>query len=252
LKNNRFYLAPKENEEEKPEPVQLHVPTGLQNQSATIPVQISTSTAQTPVSRYICSERIESEWKKNVPKDAVQMKTTPRRTCPKLLEGVCQFGWTGRGCPYFHPRRCLSYCRYGESPSEGCPKDKDCLEFHPQLCRNSTKMRRCFNEQCKQVHLVGTARYKYSAEKYPNPPVQEKLQPREKDNQAVREETKKQSDSTSPSIARGVTNPPFLDNVSFLVLRLEGLKATITSMTQELSLMQTFLNQTDVNQRQTQ
>ena len=44
----------------------------------------------------------------------------------------------------------------------------------------------------------------------------------------------------------GVTKPPFRDNVSFLVMRLEGLKATISSMMQELSLMQTFLNQTDV------
>ena len=80
--------------------------------------------------------------------------------CRMYLEGVCPHGISGRGCSYTHPKRCNKYSRHGDDKWRGCWRGRKCKYFHPRICRNSAELRMCLTKTCKDVHLVGTRRFK--------------------------------------------------------------------------------------------
>ena len=82
--------------------------------------------------------------------------------CKLYLEGICPHGISGKGCSSTHPKRCNKYSKHGEERYRGCRRGKNCKYFHPRLCKNSTEMRVCLARTCKDVHLLGTQRFKPS------------------------------------------------------------------------------------------
>ena len=90
--------------------------------------------------------------------------------CQLYIEGICPHGISGKGCSSTHPKRCNKYSRHGEDKYRGCRRGDRCYYFHPRLCRNSTEMRVCLAKTCKDVHLVGTQRFKPKANYYREEP----------------------------------------------------------------------------------
>ena len=94
--------------------------------------------------------------------------------CSKLKQGKCPHGISGqrevggRVCEFSHPKFCKKFTRNGSGGRYGC---KGCDNFHPTLCRNSVRFRKCFNQKCTFVHLKGTQRKEYSEQPFP-PSVQ--------------------------------------------------------------------------------
>lgn len=82
--------------------------------------------------------------------------------CYFYKKGKCLHGKSGkkmvngRQCQYAHPPKCLKYCRFGRDKVNGC--QGNCNYFHPTLCRNSVKFRKCFSTECTFAHLNGTER----------------------------------------------------------------------------------------------
>ena len=83
--------------------------------------------------------------------------------CYFYKKGKCLHGKSGkkiingRECQYAHPPKCLKYCRFGRDRVNGC--QGNCNLFHPTLCRNSVKFRKCFSPECTFAHLNGTERH---------------------------------------------------------------------------------------------
>ena len=82
--------------------------------------------------------------------------------CKLYMENICPHGISGKGCSSTHPKRCNKYSKHGEDKYLGCRRGKNCMYFHPRLCRNSTEMKVCLAKTCKDVHLVGTQRFRPS------------------------------------------------------------------------------------------
>ena len=177
---------------------------------------------------------------------------TASNWCPDLLKGVCPFGWTGSGCSYYHPKRCIKYCKSGSIRHNpiGCPYGGRCRFFHPELCENSLKLGKCLVLDCRKVHLVGTARPTKKGEKvhhehadqdrlslfHPEKPYLTSLQPASTKN-------RNSKDQSLDHLGRSHIKPDFCDPASFLVLRLEGLKASLTMLQGEIAALQDCLSQ---------
>ena len=82
-----------------------------------------------------------------------------RKICFFYKQNRCNFGRSGQGCKYPHPRVCARYKSHGLDPSKGCETGGTCRSYHPPICRGSDKKRECFNLQCPRLHLKGTRRY---------------------------------------------------------------------------------------------
>ena len=80
--------------------------------------------------------------------------------CRLYLQGICPHGISGKGCSYTHPKRCNKYTKYGEDRWRGCRRGKYCKFYHPRLCQNSAQLRMCLTKTCKDVHLLGTQRFR--------------------------------------------------------------------------------------------
>ena len=103
-------------------------------------------------------------------------KTNP--ICSKLKQGKCPHGITGKRlyqgkmCEYLHPKFCKKFTRHGSGGRLGCKKShSECLFYHPTLCRNSIKYRKCLNLNCTFTHLKGTVRREYASSQL-FPPLQ--------------------------------------------------------------------------------
>lgn len=87
----------------------------------------------------------------------------PKPFCYYYKQGRCRHGKTGKKvvngqvCSYLHPQKCLKYCRFGRDKGKGC--DGSCGFFHPTVCRNSLRHRKCLLPDCTFVHLQGTERH---------------------------------------------------------------------------------------------
>ena len=84
-----------------------------------------------------------------------------RQNCPHGRDGKTEI--EGEPCKYLHPKKCFAWCRAGKHDRHGCTKDKDCPFYHPIICRNSMRYRRCTKSDCTFAHLKFTKRY-YSRE----------------------------------------------------------------------------------------
>ena len=96
--------------------------------------------------------------------------TLNKPVCSKLKQGKCPHGISGHKevdgkiCEYSHPKFCKKFTRNGFAGRYGC---KGCTNFHPTLCRNSVKYRKCLNQKCTFVHLKGTQRKEYPGQAFP-------------------------------------------------------------------------------------
>ena len=97
---------------------------------------------------------------------AVKQSPVFNEICPSYRRGTCPFGSSGKTavhgevCQYYHPRKCITYCRYGSDRFRGC--DGSCGLFHPNLCYSSVRLGTCNKFRCKYQHLLGTARFRKS------------------------------------------------------------------------------------------
>ena len=100
------------------------------------------------------------------PKDSARKKSPKKKSkkkeqiCPKLMEGVCPHGASGKECEFTHKKKCNRYINYGtkEMHKGGCRFGEDCYYLHPKMCQNSATLNTCYNESCKLVHLRFTKR----------------------------------------------------------------------------------------------
>ena len=83
-----------------------------------------------------------------------------KKICPLYCDNICPHGISGRGCSFRHPPRCYKYSKFGEDPWKGCTRGSRCWFFHPRLCENSVKLKMCLTKTCKEIHLIGTRRFK--------------------------------------------------------------------------------------------
>ena len=80
---------------------------------------------------------------------------TPQTICPKLIEGKCEYGLSGRTngrCPHEHPLVCGFYHRFGFT-QRGCKRREECNRYHaPNFCPNSTYFLACYTRNCDKKH----------------------------------------------------------------------------------------------------
>ena len=50
-----------------------------------------------------------------------------------------------------------NFVKYGQGGGFGC-KQRDCNHFHPILCGNSVRHKKCLNQKCTFTHIKGTIR----------------------------------------------------------------------------------------------
>jgi hypothetical protein len=79
-----------------------------------------------------------------------------RRQCPHGRKGDLLID--GKKCQGDHPPRCRRFGNFGPNEKGGCNKGQRCRFWHPRICNDSMKNRRCINEECTFFHLKGTAR----------------------------------------------------------------------------------------------
>ena len=91
----------------------------------------------------------------------------PRNVCPHYKRGKCRHGASGKylidgkECPFYHPQKCLKFCRYGTENIRGCTGSCDLL--HPFLCKDSLNFKECIRPNCTYAHLAGTRRHSSSS-----------------------------------------------------------------------------------------
>ena len=86
--------------------------------------------------------------------------------CKEYRLGKCA---KGVNCNFYHPDKCLNYCRFGR---EGCNEGYKCNRLHPVLCKSSLYHKECYLDNCTLAHLKGTKRKKFTSQL--NPRVQYK------------------------------------------------------------------------------
>ena len=96
--------------------------------------------------------------------DEVVDLTKQTEICQNYKHGKCQYGINGNKlvdglkCKFKHPKRCIRFCRFGNSHQAGCAYGTSCRWFHPILCRFSVRYGNCSNDKCTYVHLANTSR----------------------------------------------------------------------------------------------
>ena len=224
------------------------------------------SQQETPVSsasQFIKDERLKAAGRKDSvqpdnespgqrsSQESHQHVQTASTWCPDLLKGVCPYGWTGSGCSYYHPKRCIKFCKSGSIRHNaiGCPYGGRCRFFHPELCENSLKLGKCLVLDCRRVHLVGTARPTKKGERAHHEHTEHDRsifhpeKPHLKRQQAINTDIRNSNQQPFDYLGRSHVKPDFSDPASFLVLRLEGLKASLTTLQREIAALQDCLNQ---------
>ena len=92
---------------------------------------------------------------------------TCKHVCPRLMEGSCPHGVSGKTaaegkekCPLFHPKRCRKFMAFYTHETKGCTEGENCNSLHVNLCKSSIDLKKCLDTSCKAMHLVGTKRPK--------------------------------------------------------------------------------------------
>ena len=85
-----------------------------------------------------------------------------RNNCPHGRKGLDEVD--GKLCDKLHPKKCFPWCKAGSNAKHGCTKGRDCPFYHPILCRNSLRYRKCTNPSCTFTHLKFTRRFNQPSE----------------------------------------------------------------------------------------
>ena len=102
--------------------------------------------------------------KNSAENESSDTRTNEPIVCPEYKKSSCPHGIRGNKlingakCMYLHPKLCQKYCGYGSKGEYGCKAGRSCPYFHPRLCRFSMSKKLCTKQDCKFVHLKGTAR----------------------------------------------------------------------------------------------
>ena len=93
------------------------------------------ATENTATVSVIPKEDTQNENQSNVQDSSAQMKPV----CKHYRKGKCQFGITGKGCEYGHPKICKVLMKHGNGGEKGCRLGKRCKDFHPYMCTKSLR-----------------------------------------------------------------------------------------------------------------
>jgi hypothetical protein len=102
---------------------------------------------------------------------AMYPQASPYPICEGYKRNYCKHGRDGKTevdgvpCKQLHPKKCYPWINAGTDSRLGCNKGKDCDYYHPILCRNSVRYRRCLNAECTFAHLKYTKRYRRNNER---------------------------------------------------------------------------------------
>ena len=80
-----------------------------------------------------------------------------RLNCPHGRNGQTEID--GEQCKKLHPKKCFRWCKAGKDETRGCTNGDNCMFYHPILCRNSVRYKKCLNSDCTFTHLQYTKRY---------------------------------------------------------------------------------------------
>ena len=123
-------------------PVQSSQPTNQNSVSVQTPTPSKTN--KPAITSINESETSNSRTPNNVSIDQT------RQICSYYKKGICRYGKfgnrliNGRECRFYHPKKCLKYCRFGDDQEQGCAGS--CGLFHPTLCRNSINFKKCLQQ----------------------------------------------------------------------------------------------------------
>ena len=78
------------------------------------------------------------------------------KMCRYYQQNKCNYGISGKGCNFLHPKMCQKLLSHGKSKYKGCIMDGKCKNFHPPMCRSSLSKRLCTNQKCEFMHVKGT------------------------------------------------------------------------------------------------
>ena len=160
---------------------------------------------------------------------------TCKHVCPRLIEGSCPHGVSGKKaaeakqkCELFHPKRCRRYMSHYTHETKGCTEGDNCDSLHVNLCQSSIDSKKCDDVNCKGMHLVGTKRPKSMLKKktVPNAPQEQDDTDQTK---PVRKRTKSEQNSSNkkkkerPPKSKPTTDDSFLEMTS----RLDEMKSTL-------------------------
>ena len=188
-----------------------------------------------------------------------------QKICPMYLENTCPHGISGKGCSFYHPPRCFRYSKHGEDRWDGCTRGRRCWYFHPRLCQNSVRMKMCLTKTCKEVHIIGTRRYK-PRDDYHQTPFQDgnatseqqsyhqRYQQREQQNRPPPWNKPEERRENMPEVRKEIINqkgPSEAEQTNhFLVKYLESMKADITKSL-ELKIESALHSVREIQPRQT-
>ena len=71
--------------------------------------------------------------------------------CKFYIKKCCRQGLRDNNCNYPQPAPCKKYI---ENPENGCRPE--CTNFHPDICKYSRKLKKCYNVNCYRIHFKGT------------------------------------------------------------------------------------------------
>ena len=95
---------------------------------------------------------------------AASVRADPKEICELYKRRNCPHGRlgktlvNGKQCEKSHPPRCFKYTRFGARNPQGCNKGANCQYWHPRLCKESLKSKRCTKDDCSFFHIKGTMR----------------------------------------------------------------------------------------------
>ena len=162
-------------------------------------------------------------------------------------------------CRNLHPKKCFRWIKAGNHKDHGCTKGRDCEFYHPVLCKNSVRYRRCMNQTCTFTHLRFTKRHNRGKEinlseedrQIPYPWSSEEHTHRS----ATNEYERRQHTNNTPQINSRSQDPWYEDtpvqtknhpaenqpNLSFLVELIESMKRDMKSVNSEMQIFKTSI-----------
>ena len=86
-----------------------------------------------------------------------------RFNCPHGRNGLTEVN--GDICRNLHPKKCFRWMRAFKNEVHGCNEGSECPYYHPVICRNSLRYKKCLKPDCTYTHLQNTKRYERSRQR---------------------------------------------------------------------------------------
>ena len=148
------------------DPVSQESPEDTNSQTPAAPAPTHTAKGTKTNSKQPLPPRAEDEKEKQ-----------KKQTCKHYRLGTCKHGLSGKRqgtCTFDHPKLCPKLMRNGTRKKYGCNLGKECKNFHPKVCFTSLTKRFCYDLECPDWHIKGTARTQPEKDpilENPNPPL---------------------------------------------------------------------------------